>query len=132
MSRACGYALLALEYLAARGWGRPAAAHDIAEARGAPERVLQRALRALASAGLLRPVKGPNGGYRLARPASQVTLLEVVEAVDGPVGGHAVPAPEGGDGFDARLEAVWCAAAGEVRRQLGRVRISDLLGTKKA
>jgi Rrf2 family protein len=132
LSRACGYALYAVEYLAARGEGRPAASHQIAEARGVPERFLLKVLKPLVSAGLLRSLRGPNGGYRLTRPAAQITLLEVVEAVDGPVRGDAPLDGEGRGGLDSRLAAVCERAAGEVRRQLGEVRISDLVGKKKA
>ncbi len=132
LSRACDYALYALEYLEARGAGPPVASHRIAEARGAPERFLLKVLKPLVTAGVLRSLKGPNGGFGLARPASQVTLLEVVEAVDGPVRGHAPLAGEGRGGLGPRLGAVCQGVADLVRRQLGKVRISDLVGKKKA
>ena len=50
-----------------------------------PERFLVKILGLLVNAGILRSVKGPNGGYTLARPAKEVTLLEILEAVDGPI-----------------------------------------------
>jgi Rrf2 family protein len=130
LTRACGYALHAVEYLAARGDGRPVASHRIAEARGVPERFLMKVLRPLVSARVLLSLKGPNGGFRLARPASQITLLEVVEAVDGPLRGHAPLAQESRGGFDSRLGAVCQGVADLVRRQLGKVRVSDLVGKK--
>ncbi len=125
----CGYALRALEYIAARG-GRPATAHDIAEARRAPGRFLLRPLKALVTAGLLRSASRPGGGYRLGRPAARITLLEVVEAVDGPIRGEAPLAQDSWAGFDSRLGAVCQEAADRVRRQLGKVRVSDLVGWK--
>jgi Rrf2 family protein len=128
----CGYALRALEYLAARRDGGPATARDIAEARGAPKRFLLRPLKALVSAGLLRSAPGPGGGYRLGRPAARITLLEVVEAVDGPIHGEVPFAQEGRHGFDSRLAAVCQGVADRVRRQLGKVRVSDLVGNKQA
>ena len=132
LSRACGYALLALEYLAARGAGPPVASHHIAAARGIPERFLLKVLKPLVTAGVLRSLKGPNGGFRLARPASQITLLEVVEAADGPLRGDApLVAREGGGRLGPRLGAVCQGVADLVRRQLGQVRISDLVGKKK-
>ena len=96
LSLTCGHALQALAYLAARGGGKPVASGTIAEARGLPEVYLAKALKALVSAGLPRSQKGPNGGYSLARPASRVTLLEVVETVDGPVRGEAPGVGEDG------------------------------------
>lgn len=58
-------------------------AAKLAEYHGVPAPYLAKHLQALASAGVLRTVKGARGGYRLARPASQITVLEVVEALDG-------------------------------------------------
>jgi Rrf2 family protein len=50
-----------------------------------PERFLLQVLRNLVNEGLLKSTRGVDGGYRLAKPLSQITLLEVVEAIDGPV-----------------------------------------------
>jgi Rrf2 family protein len=58
-------------------------AAKLAEYHGVPPAYLAKHLQALAGAGVLETVKGPRGGYRLARPPAQITLLDVVEAVDG-------------------------------------------------
>jgi len=50
-----------------------------------PERFLLQVLRNLVNEGLLKSTRGVDGGYRLARPLSQITLLEIVEAIDGPI-----------------------------------------------
>src|SRR5262249_13623465 len=103
------YALHALQYLAARGGETPVPSHHIARARGLSGPSLLKALTLWVSAGVLRWVEGPNGGYRLARPAAKITLLEVVEAVGGPICGQAPRSQEAGwdgGGLDARLEAV--------------------------
>ena len=55
---------------------KPVASHHIARARGIPELFLLKILKPLVSARILRSVKGPNGGYRLARPAQKITMLE--------------------------------------------------------
>ena len=55
----------------------------LAEYHGVPAAYLAKHLQSLARAGVLETVKGPRGGYRLARPATEVTLLDVVEAIDG-------------------------------------------------
>lgn len=56
----------------------------LAEFHGISESYLLKHLKALAAAGILESVPGPRGGYRLARPAASIPLLEIVEAVDGP------------------------------------------------
>jgi Rrf2 family protein len=58
-------------------------AAKLAEYHGVPPAYLAKHLQALAGAGVLRTVKGAHGGYRLARPATEITVLEVVEAIDG-------------------------------------------------
>lgn len=59
-------------------------AGKLAEFHGVPREYLSKALQALATAGLIEGSLGPRGGYRLARDADQITLLEIVEAVEGP------------------------------------------------
>lgn len=56
----------------------------LAEYHGVPEPYLAKHLQAMARASVLTSVPGPKGGYRLARPASKITVLDVVEAIDGP------------------------------------------------
>jgi Rrf2 family protein len=128
LTRSCGCALHALEYLAARAEGTPVASHHIAQARGVPEPFLRKVLSSLTSAGLLRSLKGPNGGYALARPAARITLLEVVEVVDGPIRAEAPLAQARWAVLDSRLGAVCQEVADLVRRRLGAVRLSDLAG----
>ncbi len=61
-------------------------AREIADAMDIPPRYLTQILANLVQEGLLTAVAGPAGGYCLARPADEITLLEVVEAVEGPIG----------------------------------------------
>jgi Rrf2 family protein len=127
-SRAAGYAPHALAYIAGQPPGRPVAAHAIAAAGGAPRQFLAKVLTRLVAADILRTLKGPHGGYRLARPRQAITLLEVIEAVDGPVRGE-VPTDfaTAKDGLDGRLGKVCQEAAELVRARLGQVRLSELV-----
>jgi Rrf2 family protein len=104
------------------------ASHHVAQERGIPERFLLKVLKPLVSARVLQSVKGPNGGYRLARPANQITLLEIIEAVDGPVRGQ-VPyiQTEGDGGLHRQLEEVCSLAAERSKKQLQKVKLSDLV-----
>ena len=58
-------------------------AAKLAEYHGVPPAYLAKHLQALARAGVLETTKGPRGGYRLARPATKISVLDVVEAIDG-------------------------------------------------
>jgi len=127
LTRASSYALHAVAFMAAQKANPIVASHHIAKARGIPERFLLKVLKPLVSARVLVSVKGPNGGYRLARPATQISMLEIIEAVDGPIRGL-VPAidTEDGSSLDPRLGAVCDQVADRVRKQLQKVRIPDL------
>jgi Rrf2 family protein len=127
LTHASGYALAALAHMAAQAPGQPFSSRHIAEARGIPERFLLKVLKPLVDRGVLRSVKGPNGGYLLARAPKDVTLLEVVEAVDGPVRGdvpdvgqHAAAA------MDKKLRGACDRAAELARERLGRVALAEL------
>ncbi len=131
LTRASSYALHAVAYMAAQKHDRPIASHNIAAARGIPERFLLKVLKPLVSARVLLSIKGPNGGYRLARPASEISMLEILEAVDGPIRGQA-PLTEENDGpLNNKLEAICKESADQVRKHLEKVKIPQLLGGKK-
>lgn len=127
LTRASEYALHALAHLAKTKPDGAVPSHIMAQAQGIPERFLLKVLKPLVSAGVLRSVKGPNGGYRLARPATQVTILEVIEASEGPIRGLAPSTgAESAAKLDQKLEEVCNDVAGLVRDRLGKVRVSDL------
>src|SRR5689334_10847624 len=129
LSRACVYALRGLVYLARHGARRFAAAHTIAGAEGMSEPFLLKALRPVVRAGILLALNGPGGGFRLARPAGAISLLDVVEAVDGPLRGDVGRVGgTGGARLNDRLQTVYDDAAAAVRRRLRAVSLADLAG----
>ena len=135
LTRASEYAIFALVEMAGQtGDGRPAASHLTAQARGLPERFLLKVLQPLVRVGILNSIKGPNGGYRLAKPATKVTLLDIVEAVDGPLRGE-VPRTGGKDtdALENRLRDICQQITDQTRQQLSKVRLSELVakGGKK-
>jgi Rrf2 family protein len=132
LSRTAGYAIHALLYIARHNAdGRPIIGHAAAKELDIPQGFLLRLLVALSRAGLLRSVKGPNGGYNLARPAKAITLLDIIEAVEGPFIGRADPTKNPPDALDKRLEAVSAAATDSMRREFSRVTVADLAGSGK-
>ena len=129
LTRASSYALHAVVYMAGLKKEIPTASHVIAEKRGIPERFLLKALKPLVSAQLLLSVKGPNGGYRLARPPHEITFLEILEAVDGPIRGHSPISHQDPRNFlNRKLEQICIDSAEQVRKSLSKIKLSDLFG----
>jgi Rrf2 family protein len=88
LTKKADYGLMALKYLAEQSAARAAAAQsakDIALAYHIPPPLLAKILQTLTRAGLLVSHAGTNGGYALARPASQISAFEVIRAIDGPL-----------------------------------------------
>jgi Rrf2 family protein len=129
LTHASGYAVRAVVYLARLKENRLVTSRHIARAQGLPERFLVKVLKPLVSARLLLSLRGPNGGYRLGRPAKVISLLDIIEAVDGPIRAQ-VPtlAAKESNRLGRRLEAVAAASADLVRQRLGKVRVADLIG----
>ncbi|MGB9867437.1 MAG: RrF2 family transcriptional regulator [Bacillota bacterium] len=83
--RETDYALRALVYMATRPSGTRVTSADLAAAEDVPPDFLQKLLRKCARAGLLKAHRGAQGGFSLARAPREITVLHVVEAVQGPV-----------------------------------------------
>ena len=85
LSKKADYGLLALQYLATDGAAGGASARTIAARFEIPVELLAKILQQLGRCGLVAAQKGSQGGYHLARPASAISLADVVEAIDGPL-----------------------------------------------
>src|SRR5579872_6674722 len=83
LTKKADYGLIALRHLA--GEPRGASAKDIADNYGIPLPLLSKILQKLVRDGLLVSVQGTHGGYRLARDPHEITTLEVIRAIDGPI-----------------------------------------------
>ena len=129
LSAASSYAVRALAHLARQPTGASERKQDIARAAGLADVQLVKILGRLVRAGLLNAAKGPGGGFVLARPARQVTLLAIIEATDGPVGGAAFAADRATP-LDRRLQAACDDAAEALRRRLAGVTLADLAKAK--
>jgi Rrf2 family protein len=128
MTRASHYALTALAHLAAQKDNKVTASHVIASGQGVPERFLLKVLKPLVALGVLHSVKGPGGGYRLTRAPKDITLLEVIEAVDGPIRADVPQFGKGGDTVHGRLEKVCDEATKVTRERLDKVTLASLVG----
>ncbi|RJP26162.1 MAG: Rrf2 family transcriptional regulator [Candidatus Abyssobacteria bacterium SURF_5] len=89
------YGLRGLLYLAGQPLGRLVVAAEIAEAEEMPEYFFSKIFQHLAKAGIVNSVRGSSGGFSLARPSNEITVLEAIEAIEGPINmGKCVIAPE--------------------------------------
>jgi Rrf2 family protein len=126
LTHASTHAVAFLAYLAKGKPDAPVPSHEVAREKGLPERFLLKVLRSLVNSGALRSLKGPHGGYRLARDPKDVTLLEVVEAVDGPLRAVVTPVGKEGAALDKRLQAECDKATVLVRERLVMVTLAEL------
>jgi len=106
----------------------PITAERIAEAQGIPAKFLESILLELKHAGIVRSQRGPDGGYTLARPAADISLADVIRAVDGPLANVRGDRPENMEyqGAAASLTDVWIAVRAALREILESTTLADL------
>ncbi len=85
LTKRSDYGLIALRHLAVAGPSGVVTAKEISETYRIPQPLLSKVLQTLTRSGLLSAEQGAHGGYRLAKPADQITTLDVVRTIDGPV-----------------------------------------------
>jgi Rrf2 family protein len=120
------YAVRAAVELAAAG--ELVTAEHIAQAQGIPVNFLENILRDLRRGGIVDSRRGQQGGYTLARPATEISVADVIRAVEGPLANVRGHPPEDleYDGSAAKLRDVWVALRASVRSVLERVTLADL------
>jgi len=109
------YALRALSELARRGDAVPVPIGDLARARDIPVQFLEGLFATLRRAGILQSQRGVKGGYSFARPPSDVTVLEIVDLLEGELGAEA-----------AANGPIWTDATEAVRGVLAGATIADV------
>jgi len=125
MSTRGDYAARALLSLALHGSDRPTSVKEIAERTHLPQPYLEQILLSVKGAGLVRSKRGVGGGYVLARPPEEITLADIVSAVEGPqilMAEH----PDHCEGH-CILQEVWVGVDNESRRILERVTLFELV-----
>jgi Rrf2 family transcriptional regulator, iron-sulfur cluster assembly transcription factor len=119
------YAARALLSLALHGSDRPTSVKEIAERTHLPQPYLEQILLSVKGAGLVRSKRGVGGGYVLARAPEEITLAQIVAAVEGPQ----LPMQEHPDHCEGHcvLQEVWVGVDEETRHVLDRVTLRDLV-----
>jgi Rrf2 family protein len=125
------YASRALLSLALHREVGPTSVRDIAERTGLPQPYLEQILLALKGAGLVRSKRGVGGGYVLAREPEEITLGQIVSAVDGPIvaGDFGEPHQNGACDHEGQcvLLAVWADVGDSMRRYLDSFTLADMV-----
>ena len=129
LSAKADYAVRAVLVLAADDITRPKKGESIARAQDLPLKFVENILGELKHAGLVASQRGPEGGYRLAVPADQITVADVIRVVDGPIAAVAGVRPDEisyPPGAEA-LPGLWLEARGMLRSVLETVTFADLV-----
>jgi Rrf2 family protein len=118
----------ATELAAAQEGDRPVTAETLAKAQGIPVKFLENILQGLRQSGVVESRRGPEGGHLLARPADQITLADVIRAIDGPLAAVGGRFPEDLEysGSAEALVNVWVAVRVSLRRVLEEVTLADV------
>jgi Rrf2 family protein len=128
ISAKADYAVRAVAELAAADGEKPVKAERIATAQGIPLNFLENILGELRHAGVVRSHRGAEGGFRLAKPAEEVTVADVIRAVEGPLASVRGGPPEDSNynGAASSLPQVWIAVRANLRRVMERVTVADI------
>jgi Rrf2 family protein len=133
LNQTIAYAVAAMTYMASQPAGSLVSNTTLSKATKAPQRYLLQILRKLVNAGVLNSVRGVQGGYRLAKPANKIVLLEIVEAVDGPIGQcERVDLPSMSAKAAAGMVSAFKAVEADARKRLGAITLADLRAAKAA
>ena len=129
VSAKADYALRAACELASREGAGPVKGDTIAQAQGIPLKFLENILLELRHAEIVQSQRGERGGYWLARPPSDVTVAEVIRAVEGPLANVRGVRPEALEygGAAASLRTVWVAVRASLRSVLEAVTLADVV-----
>lgn len=128
ITRQTDYAVRAVLYLAQQPAEVRSTTAQIARSEHIPPTFLAKIIAQLAAAGLVQSTRGAHGGIRLARPSAEISLLEVVEAIDGPLLLNACVADPSACTLGARctVYSVWCQAQADLVVRLGRATFDSL------
>jgi Rrf2 family protein len=128
ISAKADYAVRAAIELAAADAERPTKGDAIAQAQGIPIKFLENILADMRHAGLVASRRGADGGYWLAQPANEITVADIIRAVEGPLASVRGGRPEDVDyaGNAEPLQKVWIAVRASLRSVAERVTLADL------
>jgi Rrf2 family protein len=128
LTRAADYAVRVMIHLAGIPAGTRGNRDSLSQSTEVPAEFLGKVLQALGRANLIKSYRGAQGGFELARPAEQITMLEVIEAIEGPLAINLCLAEDGACGrrWWCPAHAVWKEAQEAMSKVLGGVTVAQL------
>ncbi|HEY3379543.1 MAG TPA: Rrf2 family transcriptional regulator [Armatimonadota bacterium] len=130
LTRAGEYAVRSLVYLAAQDDDARVMASEVASAENIPVNFVRKILESLAKTGLVKSYRGAGGGFILGREAKQITLRQIVEAIEGPFALNECLSPNGCENMPhCPVSQVWMEAQRAVEDVLGRYSLADVAHT---
>ena len=128
ITRQADYALRAMLFLADLDDSTRAATSQIAKEKQIPPSFLAKIISQLSIAGIINTSRGARGGVTLARPAEEITLLEVIEAIDGPISLNQCTLSKNGCPFmeNCPIHDVWCEAQDELVKRLSSTNFAQM------
>jgi Rrf2 family protein len=128
ISRSTGYALLAVGYIAKHQEQKIILSQSISKKYDIPLEYLLKILQQLVKTNVLRSKRGPRGGFSLARPAKKITLLNIIEAVDGPMISQLnLVEQTGREKFSVKTEQIYERVIAQARSTFDKAKLADLV-----
>ena len=128
LSRTVSYAVRASIQLAQSPTSAPVPCSKLASSGNMPERFLLQVLRSLVTHGILRSTRGVEGGYSLVRDPIEISLLEVIEAIEGPMDTYDKPVTEGfSEASQSKLQEAFQQVTATSRKQLEAIKLAHLI-----
>jgi Rrf2 family cysteine metabolism transcriptional repressor len=123
------YGVRLMVELGRRSGTEPVALAAVAEAETLPLSYLEHLVAKLRQVGLVTSVRGAHGGYKLARPAEEITMLDVVEALEGPVdrAGRVLGSHESDGALACATKLLWTRVHGGVSKALAGTTLAELV-----
>ena len=128
ISRSTGYALLAVSYIARHNSGNITLSQDISKQYDIPLEYLLKILQQLVRANILSSKRGPHGGFSLAKSPKRITMLDIIEAIEGPmVSRISLSEQSSRMKFSVRVDKVCDKAIAQARAVFKKTKLSSLL-----
>ena len=128
ISRSTGYAILALGYIAQNKDRKIILSQDIAKRYDIPLEYLLKLLQQLVKANVLHSKRGPHGGFSLAKTPANITVLQIIEAIDGPFVSHSNLADQSpGEKIGERADKIYDKAISQAKTVFEKAKLSSLI-----